>query len=137
MDEAVGKPVEPVPFRAVTSIKTGRRRRARRRAGRALTFVVIVAVCVTALYFVRGFPNTQGGASGRSSHDLTIPPTGKGESRHRLLAAPIAPTEIEGARYRFLQHQHDSKKPITWDPCRPIHYVVRPDHAPIGGSRLV
>lgn len=136
MDEAVGKPVEPVPFRSVTTLSSARRRRGRRRAGRALTFVVIVAVCVTAVYFVGGFKGTLVGATG-SSRDLTVPPPGKGESRHRLLAAPVAPTETEGARYRFLQHQHGSKKPITWDPCRPIHYVVRPDHAPPGGNRLL
>ena len=32
---------------------------------------------------------------------------------------------------------HLDGSPVTWDPCRPIHYVIRPDGAPEGGDALV
>ena len=27
--------------------------------------------------------------------------------------------------YQFLAHQNDGKTPVAYDPCRPIHYVIR------------
>lgn len=46
---------------------------------------------------------------------------------------PVAPSD----RYRL----HDSPDPeqemVAYDPCRPVHYVVRPDNAPAGGQLLV
>jgi len=26
---------------------------------------------------------------------------------------------------------------VTWSPCRPVHYVVRPDNAPAGGEQVL
>src|SRR4051794_24782519 len=44
-----------------------------------------------------------------------------------------APSGVGG--YRLLQVQDDgSGLPVRWDPCRPIHYVIRPDGAPPGGA---
>lgn len=53
------------------------------------------------------------------------------------LAAPApAPRGVGG--YRLLEVQDDaSGRPVRWDPCRPIHYVVRPDGEPPGGRRAV
>jgi hypothetical protein len=39
--------------------------------------------------------------------------------------------------YAFLQTQPNSTSPVTWDPCRPIHYVVRPYGSPQGGLDLI
>jgi hypothetical protein len=40
--------------------------------------------------------------------------------------------------YRFLNQQDDgSGRPVRWDPCRPIHYVLRPDQAPPGGAEAI
>ena len=36
-----------------------------------------------------------------------------------------------------MQHQDDDVTPVAYDPCRPIHYVVRPDNAPYGGEWLI
>nr|WP_246281210.1 matrixin family metalloprotease [Cellulomonas humilata] len=33
--------------------------------------------------------------------------------------------------------QPDGSGPVAYSPCRPIHYVVRPDGAPLGGGELV
>jgi hypothetical protein len=38
---------------------------------------------------------------------------------------------------RFLNLQADGVTPVAWDPCRPVHYVVRPDGAPANGDRLL
>jgi hypothetical protein len=47
-----------------------------------------------------------------------------------------APSGVGG--YRLLQSQDDgSGRPVRWDPCRPIHYVIRPDGAPPGGERAL
>jgi hypothetical protein len=32
---------------------------------------------------------------------------------------------------------HEDGTPVTFDPCRPIHYVVRPDLQPAGGAELL
>jgi len=42
------------------------------------------------------------------------------------------PAEVgKGGTYAFLQHQRGSKdEPVTWDPCREVHYEINPDQAP-------
>jgi hypothetical protein len=49
-------------------------------------------------------------------------------------ATVIAPAGTGG--YTFLL-AHSSGGPVAWDPCRPVHYVIRPDGAPAGGDALV
>lgn len=39
--------------------------------------------------------------------------------------------------HAFIATQPDSTQPVTYDPCRPIHYVVQPSGAPAGGIELV
>lgn len=47
-----------------------------------------------------------------------------------------APSGVGG--YRLLELQDDDTgQPVRWDPCRPIHYVVRTDGAPPGGERAI
>lgn len=41
------------------------------------------------------------------------------------------------ASHAFQQVQDDGTTPVAWDPCRPIHYVVRPDGAPPDGALLI
>ncbi len=53
----------------------------------------------------------------------------------RPLGAPVlAPAGTGG--YAFLVTHRDGS-PVTWDPCRAVHYVIRPDGAPEGGDALV
>jgi hypothetical protein len=53
----------------------------------------------------------------------------------RPLGVPAtAPAGAGG--YAFLVSHRDGS-PVAWDPCRPVHYVVRPDGAPAGGDTLV
>src|SRR3954447_4615409 len=55
-----------------------------------------------------------------------------------VAAAPLArpaPAPSGTGGYRWLEVEDDgSGRPVRWDPCRPIHYVIRPDGAPAGGQ---
>ena len=39
--------------------------------------------------------------------------------------------------HAFLTYQDDGTTPVAYDPCQPIHYVIRPNHAPDGGEEIV
>jgi hypothetical protein len=53
------------------------------------------------------------------------------------LAAP-APAPSGTGGYKLLELEDDaSGVPVRWDPCRPVHYVVRPDGAPPGGAQAI
>jgi Matrixin len=47
------------------------------------------------------------------------------------------PPPPEGGSHAFIAFQADGVTPVAYDPCRPIHYVIRPDSAPPGGEELV
>ncbi|TAK68987.1 MAG: peptidase M10A and M12B matrixin and adamalysin [Actinomycetota bacterium] len=61
------------------------------------------------------------------------PPPGIEEAADRL--AP-AVTAAPNPAYRFIGTGRDGE-PLRWSPCRPIHYVVRPDHAPLAGMTII
>lgn len=63
------------------------------------------------------------------------PPPGVEEQGLRISVVQAPPPL--SASYRFLRMQPDGRTPVTWSPCRPIHYVVRPDNAPPGGAELL
>jgi len=39
--------------------------------------------------------------------------------------------------YRFIEYQSDNATPVAYDPCRPIHFVIRPQGEPVGGEQIV
>jgi hypothetical protein len=48
------------------------------------------------------------------------------------------PPETSPSRAFALQTSPDPGQPfVAYDPCRPLHYVVRPDNAPLGGDQLI
>jgi hypothetical protein len=47
------------------------------------------------------------------------------------------PPPPEGGPHAFIALQADGVTPVAYDPCRPVHYVIRPDSAPPGGEDLV
>lgn len=140
-DQAAGKPIDAVPFRAPPSTFAGNQKRRRPRA--VLTVSLVVAV-VAVLAFANG---KRTGSSGSGSLALPRvssqrqanngPIRGHEEQSHRLLAASPVPFHGEGASVRFSTHQADQATPVTWSPCRPIHYVIRPDNSPSGGAALI
>lgn len=51
------------------------------------------------------------------------------------LSAP-APLEVESPAFAFADTNPDGT-PVLFSPCRPIHFVIRPDHSPVGGEREI
>jgi hypothetical protein len=43
----------------------------------------------------------------------------------------------DGGDHTFNLRQPDAVTPVAYDPCRPVHYVVRPDNEPPGGRALL
>ncbi|HEY7858480.1 MAG TPA: matrixin family metalloprotease [Candidatus Nanopelagicales bacterium] len=67
-------------------------------------------------------------------NDGPYPTPGYQEASHRLL--PARPST--GSRtYTFEDFQPGTKTPISYDPCRPIHFVVNPVGEPDGGTGLI
>ena len=65
----------------------------------------------------------------------TRPTPGAG-SADEPLGTP-APAPAEGGAHGFVALQADGVTPVGYDPCRPVHYVVRPDNAPVGGEQVL
>ena len=85
-----------------------RPRRRRRRIATAAVLGLLTAVCVAV--------------------SVATPP---GEPLGRPATAPAG----QGG-YAFLDERPDGR-PVTFDPCEPIHYVVRPDGAPPSGAAML
>jgi len=153
MDQAAGRPVDEVPFRPPTGpspLGTDPQspRTARRRATNALVGVLVVAIIGGGMYWSisRGAGVVPPGVTadrtagadtttGAVPHDR--PPAGHEETR-RPKGLPVGGAhESPTSNFHFTGHQKDRTTPVTWSPCRPIHYVVRPDHAPHGGATLL
>jgi hypothetical protein len=71
---------------------------------------------------------------GTGSADGKAPPPGLEESDHRL--GTPAPVPGGSDSYAFMGEGTDQPF-IAYDPCRPIHYVVRPSNAPAGGDKII
>lgn len=65
------------------------------------------------------------------------PPVGLEEGPR--LGASLGAPDPDGTSpaTRYLVLQADGRTPVTWSPCRPIHYVMRPDRMPPGGQQLL
>jgi hypothetical protein len=140
LDEAAGFPVSPVSWRTEPPARPRRRRR-------LLRALVVVAV-VLGLAFggaellgpaqravPRPAPSVDAGAP-PSTGPLADRPTPPSDAARSPLGVPAA-APAEGGPYRFARLQADGVAPVAYDPCRPVHYVTRPDHAPSGGEELV
>jgi hypothetical protein len=136
----MGRPVTPVPFRpSTTPLLAPPRRRARRSIRVAFVAMLVAAAALVAFHFRDELPSlaAAGGAPLGTRVVVDAPPAGHEESGSPLAAPPDAPAVPEGAGYRFLAHQDGSQDPVTWSPCRPIHYVVRPANEPPGGRDVL
>lgn len=128
LDEAMGKQVSPVPFRGATSTPSKRGKvRARFRLLGALGLAGLLGVI--ALYL---------DAAAGPGLSLAAPGPAKGfeEAKRPLGTPPDMGPLTEGQGFRFLRHEDDGD-PVTWSPCRPIHYVMRSDNAPAGGEAML
>lgn len=130
----------------------------RRAASRGLVVLVLVLVLAVGTAVLTGPGSWPGapvvrGAGGPGAAPLdagagapsTRPPTA-GEPTDRpapgVEAAPTPrgvplPPPPGGGAHAFVAFQTDGVTPVAYDPCRPVHYVLRPDSAPPGGEELV
>lgn len=132
-DEAAGNPTAAVPFRAYTLAAPPRTRRLRwRTVTRSVAGVAVLAALLAASTMLQASGWLPGGGAVVADR----PPPGQGASDDPVGTPPSPPPHGEDG-YRFLQTQDDDVTPVTWDPCRAIHYVVRPDHQPASGPRMV
>lgn len=65
------------------------------------------------------------------------PPPGYGEQPHRLEAAAPIPVAHGHDAFTFMATLTATGAPVTWSPCRAIHFVVRAAHRPAGGQRML
>lgn len=130
LDEAAGRPFEPDPWRSWSSPPTGRRRPVLRRVVPA---VVVIGLAVAAAGFVPPsfFPGAPSVAQAEFPH-----PTPGVDAADEPLGTPMDAPVASGS-YDFVATQPDGVGPVAYDPCRAIHYVIRPENSPVGGEELV
>jgi matrixin len=147
LDEAAGLRVDPVPWRAPVPPPPPPRRRRGRSVLRALLvvpLVVLLALGAAVLVGPSTWPWTRVTTDLPSAVPEVTPPTPTSppdrptpgrEAARTPLGRPL-PAPPEGGAHSFIAMQTDGT-PVAYDPCRPIHYVVRPDNAPDGGEEIV
>lgn len=141
IDEALGKLQDPEPWRAAPAplrvkrrgfrrTKPGRARRWNSRSATVLGLTLLVGLYFTPTLISR--LATAGVLADMVGSDM--PPAGF-EAASSPLGTPPATT---GSTAFVVQESPDPEQPfIAYDPCRPIHYVVRPDLAPAGTDQLI
>ena len=137
-DEAAGHFRPPVPFRGPTGPPADGGNPA---GGRARYLAVALAlVAVSAGAYVLRTPLTSAQspvARSAATAARQAPPPGREEARAPLGSPPPTRGDAEGVGFRLLRHQDEAGAPVAWSPCRPVHYVVRPDNAPSNGAQTL
>jgi hypothetical protein len=122
----------------------------RRRRGRALTsLLLVIALSFTAIHFeepIRSLLGRNASSSPTATADrvdhiwhnvppqgLQLPPLPPDAAAAPLGTPPPPPTGVGG--YTFMRLQDG--RPVAFDPCRPIHFVVRPTNEIPGGRGLL
>jgi hypothetical protein len=120
------------PGQACTSPQPEQSRRRRwRRWSRDLISALIVLVTIGAVAWMAvGGPLRLG-----ASRPANWPTPSREQSAHPL-GVPAPVVAVSGA-YKFVALQDDGTTPVTFDPCRPIHYVIRAQGEVAGGRQVV
>jgi hypothetical protein len=71
--------------------------------------------------------------AGHAALGVQLPPAGVGERAKPLGTPPHPPAGAGG--YAFVHVVQG--KPVAYDPCRPIHYVIRDQGTPTGGDAAI
>lgn len=124
----------------VLSMDTARRRRRRPRFSWAALggwAVAIAAIGVLVLSIVDGWVVLPWSSPSGAVDAQPRPPAGveEGERPRGALDAPV-PAPADGS-FAYIGRQTDGTTPVTWSPCRPIHYVVRTTNASSDGPGLL
>jgi hypothetical protein len=137
VDEAAGLTVSPVPWRADPPPPLRRRR-----LPGVLLVVLVLVVSLGGAVLVGPHrwpweppPRSAPSVPPTPAAPTDRPPPGL-EAAARPLGVPLPPPP-EGGPHGFTNFQDDGVTPVAYDPCRPVHYVLRPDSAPAGGEQIV
>jgi hypothetical protein len=106
---------------------------------RLIVPVVVLVVLVGAYLTVTRLTDSSGDGdqSGQQASERADRPRPGREEARKPLGVPGAVPAGDG-RFEFTDVQpSDERKPVAWDPCRPIHYVVNPAGQPPGGQQLI
>lgn len=130
LDEAAGRRVQAPAWRVGSSTLLEEPPR-RSRWVRSLVVLGVVGALITLSYLA----GPQGWAGVADPGRAGRPSPGY-EEVGRPLGQPAAIAGGGVGKYRFLNTVNGAD-PVTFSPCRPVHYVVRPDHAPARGRRMI
>ena len=108
--------------------------RAPRRA-RWLAPLIVIALIGAAIYLTTNRSGEALAGDPGAGRPSNWPPAADDVSDTPLGTPP--PVPAEKGPFVFASTQDGSAEPITWDPCRPIRYVVNPSGAPPGGQELI
>lgn len=145
LDEAAGFPVQ-----SVAEALPARRRRRGRHAARLLGVLLLVVLLGAGTVGLSG-PDAWPGLRSAVPDTLPVPdlgaapvapapPTDRPTPGHEASPTPLGtpePAPVDGGPHVFVTFQDDGVTPVAYDPCRPVHYVLRPDNAPAGGEEIV
>lgn len=140
LDERAARDAPPSPpprrLRKSSSPRSADPRRSRSRGSGSwlpATLAVIVAVGAAVLAVNSGHLPQAPQAFG-DNRPGNIPKSGFEEAD-----SPLGKPGPAGSStaFQFSVKQADGSGPVSYDPCRPIHYVIRPDGAPPGGDALI
>lgn len=73
--------------------------------------------------------------AGATSFQVEPPPPGQ-EMQSEPLGTP-APVAERSDSYRFMNTGHGTQGYVAYDPCRPVHYVIRAENMPDDGKRMI
>ena len=130
LDEADGRAPAVEPWRSWAPAPPPRQRRRRNwtGVGGAVLVVAVVGAGVVAQHL--------GVLPGPRPVAAADAPSPGVEAADDPLGAP-PPAPVGGGAYAFTAVQDDGVTPVAYDPCRPVHYVVRPANTPFGAEQLV
>ena len=136
-DEAEGRVTTPEPWRSVSSAQVNsiRKYSRRRRLKSSVPVLVLLLIMGAYAWSMRGGNFTLPWHVAANNIPATSPTAGLEESP-KPLGTP-APLIAVSNSYRFIQYQTDKKTPVAYDPCQPIHFVIRPDGEPSGGNQII
>jgi hypothetical protein len=132
VDDALRQASAPPPSRVTRGRKKRRRpgARFRLRLGTALVLALVAFLYLTPTLFDRyvlpvALPYLPG---------ADVPPRGVEAGDVPLGMPPPVPAS---ASFLLMEPPVESQEFVAYDPCRPVHYVVRPEYAPAGSEGLV